>query len=88
MSYMYFYIQALVCELEYYEKQKEKELSQSQHESLTKALMAQLDARDQEGHVGGQFRGPVPDHQDYQKLREEVSQYCYDVARTCFSSYY
>ena len=50
--------------------------------------MEQIDARDQQGHVGGQFRGPVPDHQDYQKLREEVSQYCYDVARTCFSSYY
>ena len=74
MTYMYFYIQALVCELEYYEKHKEKELSQSQHESLTKALMAQFDAQDQKGHVGGQFRRPVPEHQDYQKLREEVSQ--------------
>lgn len=82
MTYMYFYIQAMVSKLECYMGHKEKELSQIQHESLTKALMAQFE----KGHFDGQLRGPVPEHQDYQKLREEVSQCCYNIAWTCCST--
>ena len=65
----------MAYEQDYYKERREKELAQSQHESLTKAFMAQYDARDQEGHNDGQFRGPIPEHQEYQKLREEVSLY-------------
>lgn len=59
-------------EQEYYKVHGEKELAKSQHESLTKALMAQIEAQEQEG----QFEDLAPEQQEYWRLREEVSLYC------------